>query len=439
VLLPPSYPLQALRYREPALNLSRSFAPLRHRQFALLWTGAFVSNIGTWMETVGVGVLVTTETGQAGWAGLVAAAGFVPTAFLAPIGGALADRVPRRQLLLLTTAVQVGLAALLTALTVAGTPSPGVVTLIVLAAGCSLALGFPAYSAMLPDLVPRDDLPGAVALSSAQWNLGRVIGPALAGIVIKLGGYAWALGTNAASFFAVIVVLLTLRLPRPAVEPRGGLLASIADGARFVRRDRGLRVNAIAMAMTTFVAAPFIALVPAMALEVLHAGAGGTSVLVTAQGVGAVAMGLSVGPLAQRFGARRVLVGSLAVLGPALVVYAFAPSLPASAIAIFVVGAAYLGAFASFTTIAQLRAPGHLRGRVLAVNMVLLGSLYPIGSLVQGAAGDAIGLRTTTAIAGATIVGALLLVRVVRPHFADAIDAPTVLDVDAGEPLTGAR
>jgi MFS family permease len=311
--------------------------------------------------------------------------------------------------------------------------------LIVLGSGIAQAIGFPSYQALLPDLVPTQELAGAIALSSAQWNLGRVIGPALAGIVIKLGGYAWALGVNAASFFAVIVVLLTLRLPRPAVEPQGGLLASIGDGARFVRRDPGLRVNVIAMAMTTFVAAPFIALVPAMALEVLHAGAGGTSVLVTAQGIGAVAMGLSVGPLAQRFGARRVLVGGLTVLGPALVAYAFAPSLPASALAIFVVGAAYLGAFASFTTIAQLRAPGHLRGRVLAVNMVLLGSLYPIGSLVQGAAGDAIGLRTTTAIAGVTIAGALLLVRIVRPHFTDAIDAPTMLDVDAAEPLADAR
>jgi MFS family permease len=189
-----------------------------------------------------------------------------------------------------------------------------------------------------------------------------------------------------------------------------------------------LRVNVAAMALTAFVAAPFIALVPAMALDVLHAGAGGTSVLVTAQGVGAVAMGLSVGPLAARIGPRRVMVGALAVLGPALACYAVAPTLALSAVAIFFVGAAYLAAFACFATISQLRAPGHLRGRVLGVNNVLLGSLYPVGAVVQGALSDAIGLRTTTALAAGIIAAVLIAVRVVRPHFTDAIELPNVVD-----------
>jgi len=164
------------RVRSAPVNLSASFAPFRHRRFAMLWAGAFVSNIGTWMETVGVGILVTTDTGQAGWAGLVAAAGFVPSGILGPIGGALADRVPRRRLLLTTTAVQTLLAALLTFLAATGAATPVVVTLIVLGTGCANALGFPAYQAMMPDLVRRDELPSAVALGAAQWNLGRVIG-----------------------------------------------------------------------------------------------------------------------------------------------------------------------------------------------------------------------------------------------------------------------
>jgi MFS family permease len=404
-----------------------SFAPLRHRDFARFWTGAFVSNIGTWMETVSIGVYVTEATHQAAWTGAVAAAGFVPTAVLGPIGGALADRLERRKLLLATTVVQTAMATLLTTLFVLGRPAPATVTLIVLGSGIAQSIGFPSYQALLPDLVPSGDLAGAIALSSAQWNLGRVIGPAIAGIVIKLGGYEWALGTNAASFFAVIVVLLTLRLPRPA-PARAGLFASIVEGVRFVRRDAGLRVNLAAIALTSFVAAPFIALVPAMALEVFDAGSGGTSVLVTAQGIGAVAMGLSVGPLASRFGARRVMVGGLTALAPALVAYAFAPSLAASALAIFVVGGAYLGAFASFTTIAQLRAPATLRGRVLGVNTVLLGSLYPLGSVVQGALADHIGLRATTALSGGVIATALALVRIGRPHLTRAIDAPPAVE-----------
>jgi len=405
--------------------LTRSLAPLRHRRFALLWAGAFVSNIGTWMETVGVGILVTTETGQAGWAGLVAGAGFLPTAFLGPIGGALADRVPRRQLLLATNGVQTGLAALLTVLAATGAASPGIVTLIVLAAGCALALGFPAYQALLPDLVPVDDLPGAIALSSAQWNLGRVVGPALAGIVIGIGGYAWAFGINALSFFAVIAVLAVIRVPTPEREREASILLAIRAGARFARVDAGIRVVVGYMALNTLLAAPFIALVPAVALKVFGSGDTGTAVLITAQGIGAVTMGLSLGGLHARFGSGRTLLGVLWGLPLALVAYALAPTLVLGVVAIYFVGFLYLGALSSFTTVAQLRAPAHLRGRVLSILMVLLGSLYPLGSVLQGALADRVGLRATTAGAAVVMAGALLAVRVARPGLVDAL-APTV-------------
>ena len=406
------------------MDLSRSFAPLRHRQFALLWAGAFTSNIGTWMETVAVGVLVTTATGEAGWAGLVAAAGFLPNAVLGPLGGALADRVPRRRLLLITTTVQTALAALLTVLTAMGTPHPGVVTLIVLASGCSMAIGFPSYQALLPDLVPRDDLPGAIALSSAQWNLGRVIGPALAGIMIGVGGYEWAFAFNTVSFLAVIAVLLALRLPRPVPTAEASIIEAIRAGARFVRADAGLRVVVGYMALNSLLAAPFIALVPAFALKVFDNERAGTAALVTAQGVGAVLMGLALGTLHARFGGRRVLLGVLWGLPAALCAYALAPNLLVGVVAIFVVGFLYLGALSSFTTIAQLRAPGHLRGRVMSVLMVTLGTLYPLGSVLQGEIADVVGLRATTAGAAIVMVGALLAVRLVRPDVAHALDSP---------------
>src|SRR5207253_269519 len=266
------------------------------------------------METVGVGILVTTTTHQAGWTGLVAAAAFVPNAFLGPLGGALADRLPRRRVLLTTTAVQTALAGTLTLLAATDSAHPGVVVLIVLGAGCAMAIGFPSYMALLPDLVPRDDLPGAVALSSAQWNLGRVIGPALAGVVIGFGGFEWAFGFNTLSFLAVIAVVLSLRLPPPAPVQEASIFASIRAGARFARADPGLRVVISYMALNSLLAAPFIALVPAVALKVFGNGDFGTALLVTAQGVGAVLMGLSLGPLFARFGSRRVTTAGAAVL-----------------------------------------------------------------------------------------------------------------------------
>lgn len=404
--------------------MNRSLAPLRHRSFALLWTGAFVSNIGTWMEAVGIQILVTQTTGQATWNGLAAAASFLPATVLGPLGGALADRVPRKQLLVATTTVQTALAGLLALLASLGTPAAGAVVAIAFGSGCAQALGFPTYQAVLPDLVPPEDLVGAVALSSAQWNLGRVIGPALAGIAIGLGGYAWAFWANTASFFAVIGALALLALPHPKPHAGESIVASIRAGVRYTRSDPGLRVVVSYMALNTFLAAPFIGLVATMSLLVLHAGSGGTSALVTAQGLGAVTMALALGPMAHRFGTRPVLLGVLWALPAMLTCYALAPDIVIAVTMIFVVGFLYLGALSSFTSIAQLRAPPAVRGRVLSVLTMLLGALYPLGTFLQGALADELGLRAVTIGAATTMVAVLTAVRLVRPRFADALDAP---------------
>jgi MFS family permease len=399
------------------------FAPFRHKVFTAFWTGAFLSNIGTWMETIGVGIYVTAKTDNSGWTGLVAAAGFVPGAVLGPVGGALADRLPRKALLLTTTAIQTALATLLAFLAATGHPSPGLVTLIVFGEGCAQAIGFPTYQSVLPDLVPAEDLVGAVALSSAQWNLGRIVGPALAGVVIHFGGYAWAFGINAASFFAVIAAFMLLRLPPPKHDG-STIRRAIAQGVSYVRRDPGLRVVMGYMFVNTFLAAPFIALVAAMAQIVLRAGETGTSLLVAVQGLGAVTMALALGPLTNRFGSRRVLLAVLWSLPGALVLYALAPNLWLAAIAIFFVGLIYLGALSSFMSIAQIRAPAEIRGRVVSLLAVVLGALYPLGAVIQGALGNVIGLRETTAGAALLMLLALVVMRLRNPRFADALDEP---------------
>jgi MFS family permease len=402
-----------------------SFAPFRHRDFALFWSGAFVSNIGTWMETVAFGIYVTSRTGQAVWPGLVAAATFVPTAFLGPVGGAIADRMPRKAVLLVTTGVQTFFAGLITVLMVIGHPAPIVVVLVALGSGCGAAMGFPAYQAMIPDLVPIEDLPGAIALGSAQWNLGRVIGPLLAGVVIRFWGVSWALGANTVSFFAVIIVLLLITLPRPAADARAvKIIAAIRGGFQFVRADPGLRVVIQTMSLNTLLAAPFIALVPAMAIKVLGSGKTGTSVLVTAQGIGAVAAALAIGPLGVRRGMRWIMVRSVGLVPIALILYAVAPNLPLSAVAILVVGALYLASLSCFTTIAQQRAPSEYRGRVLSVNNVILGTLYPIGATLQGFLADRFGLRAVTAGSAIVMLAVLGAVRVLRPGATAALETP---------------
>src|SRR5215213_4281079 len=155
------------------------------------------------MQTVAVGVLITDLTGKAGWTGLVAAAAFLPIGLLSPVGGAIADRVDRRRLLLGTVMVEAAAAVALAVVVGTGNANAASVTLLVLAGGCMVALGLPAFQAILPDLVPREDLLAASSLGLAQFNLGRVVGPALAGLVLAFGSYTWAFAINAASFGAV--------------------------------------------------------------------------------------------------------------------------------------------------------------------------------------------------------------------------------------------
>jgi MFS family permease len=413
-----------------------SLRPLRHRDFALVWTAALVSNVGTWMQTVAVGVLVTLDTGKAGWTGVVAAAAFLPMGLLSPVGGAMADRHDRRRWLLLTTVGETVFAATLTVLAATGNAGPVPVTLLVLGGGAMTAIGFPAYQAMLPDLVGRDDLLGAISLSSAQWNLGRVIGPALAGVAIAVGSYTWAFGINAASFGAVIVALLLVRFrPHPRPREEGTLLSRIVTGARAAAADPGSRTAIILIAVVALLASPFIALVPAMAIKLFHHQAGGTAVLVTAQGIGAVIGALALTPLAARVGRGRLLVADLVLLPLLLALYGLAPTFIVATGALLLVGAAYIGVLAGLNTVVQLRAPEQLRARVLSLYMLALGVIYPIGAIVQGAVADELGLRAVVVGTAVLLLVFLVTFFVIRPHLTDSLDDPrrgrTTLDAVA--------
>ena len=393
--------------------------PLRHRDFALVWTAAMVSNVGTWMETVAVGDLVTARTGQAGWTTLVSAAGFLPMGLAGPIGGAIADRVDRRRFVIVTNALHMVCAAVLTLLSATGRASPGAVAAVIFVAGCVAGIGFPAYQAIIPELVPREDLLGAVTLGQAQYNLGRVIGPALAGIAIALGSYTWAFAINTVSFVALLVALRALRLrtPRPEVVDDDGLWARIRTGAAAARREPGVWSAIMLISILALTASPFIALLPAMA-RVRHGGGEAlTSVFVTAQGVGAVAGALVVPVLAERWGRRRLLLGGVVALVAALALYGAAPSPVTATGALVLVGVTYINVFSGLGTVVQLRAPDALRARVLSLYFLALGVLYPVGSMVQGPLADELGLPAVT-IGGAVLllvaVGTLWLWR--RPR-----------------------
>lgn len=402
-----------------------SLRPLRSRNYALVWSAALVSNVGTWMQTVALGFVVTRNTHNPLWTGAIAAAAFIPIGLLSPVGGALADRFDHRRWLMVTTVAEAAFAAGLAVTAAAGDEQAWLLTAIAFAGGCASAIGFPTYQAMLPRLVPSDDLLAAVTLSSAQFNLGRVIGPALAGVVLVTGGAAWTFAANACSFGAVVVALVLVRLPAREPLPRGpGLVARMLDGARLAWAEPGCRSAVVLIGIVAFIGSPFIALVPAMAVNALHAGARGTSALVTAQGVGAVLGALALPVLAAWRGQGPTVRVALAAFPVALAGYGAVHGLWPDVLAIAVVGCCYIGVLSGLNTVVQVRAPAEARGRVLGIYMMALGAIYPVGAVVEGALERAVGVRPVTVGAGIALVAVLGAVAATRWGWMAALDDP---------------
>jgi MFS family permease len=378
---------------------SASFAPFRSRAYTIMWVGALVSNIGTWMETVALSYYVADTTGKASWAAIVGAAGFLPSAVLGPIGSAMSDRLHRGRMLVATNTLSMLIAAALAILVGTGRATPGIIALLALATGSVGAFGFPAFQNALPRLVPRQHLVAAVGLSNAGWNLGRIIGPSFAGLAIALGGISTALWCNAFSFLAVIVCVLVVRLGPSSGEHRP-LFGALADGFRFARRNADMRRMIPLMVLTIFLGSPFIAFVSQMATVVFHGDERSTSLLVAAQGIGAVIGAFTLGWSTHRFGLWRVMFGSIVVFSAALVLYGAAPALWVAAIGLAGCGFGYGSSFTTFAGVSQEAASEDMRGRALAVNTFILGALYPIGALVQGWLSDRVGLKWVTVVSG---------------------------------------
>jgi MFS family permease len=406
------------------LHAGTALAPLRHRNFAILWTASLVSNVGTWMQTVAIGALVVSRTGQASWAVLVAAGAFLPIGVLSPLGGALADRLPRRPIIAAGNLAEAVGAATLAALVSAGHDAPlGLLGLVTLQ-GCASALVGPVSQAILPDLVPRSQFLAASSLNSAQWNAGRIVGPALAGATIAAFGFGASFVANAVSFLAVVIAVLFVRLSPPPGRP-GSVFAALREGLAAARAQPSCRAAIVSIGVVAFVAAPFIALVPAMALRLSHGGptavAAATAQLTTAQGLGAVAGALLMAPLAARIGRGRLLGWSVVLLPVALAWYATAPSRWWGIAALFVVGLVYLGVLSGLSTVVQLAAPTAYRGRVLSFFQVALGVSYPVGALLQGPLADAVGVGWTTAGSGALLALVSLIAWYRWPAFVAAL------------------
>ncbi|HEY6000414.1 MAG TPA: MFS transporter [bacterium] len=393
----------------------RTFAALRHRNFRLFWIAQLISLTGTWMHAVAQGWLVLELTDQPFWLGAVGAAGTLPVLAFSLLGGVAADRLPKRALLIASQSASATLALFLGLLALSGQVQVWHVLIVALALGTANALDLPARQSFIVEMVGREDLLNAIALNSFTFNAARVVGPAVAGVIVAAAGAPACFLVNAASFIPVVAALGMMRdLPGARQARPGSVATDLREGLAYVLRERRFQGFIGLVAMGSFFGFPCITLLPAFARDVLHAGAHGYGLLMAMTGVGAVVSALALAGRQRSGVSGGVVVWAGVAFGAALVVFAAARSFAVAAPLLVIAGAAMVAQAATANTLVQAMVPDVLRGRIMSVFTLVLMGAMPLGNIVIGALAELIG--TTAAIAAfglglCAAVGAIAAVR----------------------------
>lgn len=419
------------------------WAPLRRPVFRALWIAGLASNVGTWMQNVGAAWLMTTLAPTPFWVSMVQAASSLPFFLLALPAGALADVVDRRRLLLVALAWLLACTSLLAGLALADRVGPGGLLALTFAIGVGGTFLAPAFLAIIPELVSREQILVAVSLNGISMNLARAVGPALGGLLVAAAGVGFAFLANALSYLGVIGAIA--RWQRPPAEgrlPPEDLIGAMRTGVRYVRHSGPLQLVLIRVAVFVVPASAFWALLPLYAREQLGLGPAGYGVLLGFFGAGAVAGGLVLPALRSRVGAQRVT--TLAALGyaAAMIALGAAPTLPAAAPALLVAGAGWLALLTTLSAVAQLVLPAWVRARGLSVYLLVLFGSLALGSAAWGGAAERIGVPRSFEIAGAAVALSRLFVwRLRLPDDAgpDLTPAPRWLDPQLGAAVAADR
>ncbi len=380
---------------------------LSHRAFRRVFAGTLASNIGTWMQNVTLIALAYDLTGGATFIGVVTFAQLGPMLLLSPLGGAVADRIDRRVLMVGIATIQALLSLGLAV--VATQEQPSKVALVALVAGIGIggALNGPTASATLPALVEGRDIQGAVALNSASMNASRVAGPILGGVAATTGGAPLVFAINAATYLFVIVALLSVHADFSPKGRRGeSPLRQLAGGVREARRDPVIAKVLITIAVYSLFSLVFIYQMPLISAEQFGFDDQAYTLLFATFGLGALLGALSIGSLfATRDRAAMVRVG-LAVFGMALAAFALTSTPAIGFVTVFLCGGSYFVVVTALVTILQLRVANEVRGRVMGLWMMAWAGLVPVGGLLAGAVIDAAGL-TIVLLVGAAVAGVL--------------------------------
>jgi predicted MFS family arabinose efflux permease len=368
----------------PAASAASPWAPLKSSAFRSLFIAALTSNIGTWMQTVGAQWFLVERHASATLVALVQTASLTPTLILAVFAGALADRVDRRWLLIVVQAYAACAAAVLTAVAVAGLLDPVSLLVLMFAIGCAAALTTPAWQAIQPELVPREQMSAAASLGGVAVDAARAIGPPIAGLLVAAAGPAAVFAINAVSFIAVVVALLAWRRP-PSVSVDTGerLSHSIFAGVRYIRDSQSFRRILLRAALFAFPASALWALLPIAASQHWHLRAIGYGAVLGTVGMGAVFGAVVMGRLRATYSANVLLAVAALVVAAGLLAAAYFP-LWAGIVMLLLSGVAWIATLTTLTVAAQLSLPEWLRARGLAIYLVVLIGAQALGSLVWG-------------------------------------------------------
>jgi len=383
----PAAPHEHALPEQPGPRLPRQLTALKHRNYRLFFSGQLISVTGTWIQNVAQGwlvLLITDPSNRALLMGITSAIGSVPVLLFSLPAGLVADRVSKRNLLVLTQSSAMLLALALGILTHTNTVTIGIVMVIGFLTGTVNAFDAPARQAFVVEMVGKRDLMNAIALNSAMFNGARITGPAVAGVLIAAVGLAGAFYINGASYIAVIVGLMLMRIePKPAARPTSAL-KGLGEGLRYIRANR--LVTAL-LALTTTVsifAMSYAVLMPIFVNDYLNGGAKELGYLVSSVGLGALVGALTLSSVSPEGSKGKLLLAGSAVLCAALLAFSYTRQLWLSMCILPAVGWGMMTHLASTNTLIQLSVPDRIRGRVVSCYTLTLMGMAPIGNLQAG-------------------------------------------------------
>jgi len=395
------------------LSFSRTFRAFRYRDFCLMWLGACASTIGTFVQQFAQSWLIYDLTKDPFYLGLDLFFGQLPIILFSLVGGVFADRMDRRKMLLSSQYIQMTCAFILTALFLAHTVKVWHILSLSFVVGLGQSFGGPAYSALLPTLVPAEDLSNAIAMNTIQFNLARVLGPTLGGLAYATLGPTWCFALNGVSFLAVILSLMMIHVKFVPAKSKETILKSMSEGIAFIRQREGLAALVFLAFSTTLLGFSLTGFLPVIVRTVFQGGPRTYQLLLVCSGAGSIVGALIVAASERLKGLGHVALLTLLALGTAIVGFAMSRWLPLSCVLIFISGAAIMASASLMLSMVQLIVSEQMRGRVMSVYSLAFRTGIPLGSLALGKLIPIFGITAALGGSGILLIAITLIFLIV--------------------------